>query len=837
MWYFCRQKINKTGIDNIVSYCSNKLVNISARLDMQNKVTDVILSTISKYLISARNLLPSIDSYSAVLSVLYGIHKEYTVIDVPNQYFFFEEPEDTLLRDLFEWCKNDMYHCYGNSENSVKNYYDLNYSLYRALSDIDHSSFEDAYVTVLTKLFEIMSSSTTSRGEFYSPESINKLISYYINASNCNSVYDPFCGTASIVHSLTKQELKFEGQEINHLVSIWARLNMEARYGYDNGISCADSISQWNESHFEAVVTCPPFGTRFSTEQRIRLESGKDLMTDNLEEVLFSRAFSVNKAKLVAVLEPLSFCYSKRYTNLRKFLVDENYLDTLIVLPEKLLYETSIPSCLVVCKSGRNENDPVRVVDATSYIVDDVKNRSFDFERFIQDIEIDDKSICVYASTEKIIGYDYNLNLYLYNQRLVELKEGQTLVPLSGLVKEVGKKRVSPLTDKHNVLPADFFSRSIIEVILNKNRLILPSEERRSTPRSLVEVVNGKKYVLCIDSIINVAPKFAIYSGDENFTCMQGVKVFEVNENFVTPEYLVHQLINNPVLKTGYGPLSNYMYLQIVVDNIKDQKEIISRLAQQHSVNARLEQEADEKRLGVKQNISDLEHMLGTPQSRVDSLIYNLEHMSPGDDNYHSTVKGLKDNVEYIKRIIQFSNAQISTDMFYLEKIDIAEFIKAYCTAWKNYGGNYFGLSFKNNLDDNRILPFDKTLMKVLLDAILTNAERHGFRKHQKKENLVEMSLDLESYENKPYIVLRVANNGTPFKDGFTLNDYVTRGKYSATSGRSGLGGYHVYQITKGHHGFLYIDSNKIWNVIIEVLLPVDNVEPNNLVEYEHDCI
>jgi sensor histidine kinase regulating citrate/malate metabolism len=132
---------------------------------------------------------------------------------------------------------------------------------------------------------------------------------------------------------------------------------------------------------------------------------------------------------------------------------------------------------------------------------------------------------------------------------------------------------------------------------------------------------------------------------------------------------------------------------------------------------------------------------------------------------------------------------------------------------------------------------FDKALLKVMLDSILTNVERHGFDKRRNDANRVEITLDLERYEDKPYVVLRVANNGAPFRSGFTIDDYITRGRYSASSGRSGLGGYHVYQIVKGHKGFLCLDSNKIWNVIVEVLLPIDYVELDNLVEYEHECI
>ena len=132
---------------------------------------------------------------------------------------------------------------------------------------------------------------------------------------------------------------------------------------------------------------------------------------------------------------------------------------------------------------------------------------------------------------------------------------------------------------------------------------------------------------------------------------------------------------------------------------------------------------------------------------------------------------------------------------------------------------------------------FDAALLKVMLDSILTNVERHGFNKHKNEANQVEISLSLEKYEERPYVVMRVANNGAPFKSGFKIDDYITRGRYSASSGRSGLGGYHVYQRVKGHNGFLYLDSNKVWNVIVEVLLPIDNVETDNLVEYEHECI
>jgi signal transduction histidine kinase len=260
-------------------------------------------------------------------------------------------------------------------------------------------------------------------------------------------------------------------------------------------------------------------------------------------------------------------------------------------------------------------------------------------------------------------------------------------------------------------------------------------------------------------------------------------------------------------------------------------------MSQQYAAKKSAEKEADIKRLGVKSNISDLEHLLQTTQANIGGIIYDLGKLYPEDEKYHSLVKGLNDNVEYMNRVIRFSNATINKDMFNLKLQDLDQFIKSYCSAWLNYSGNYFNLSLKSNLGGNNMVMFDKTYLKLMLDSILTNVERHGFKKQRRDENLVEISLSLESYANKPYVVLRVANNGLPFKKGFTLDDYKQRGRYSGNTGRSGLGGYHVFEIAKGHNGFLYIDSNKVWNVVVEVLLPIDNVESDNLTVYEHECI
>jgi signal transduction histidine kinase len=198
--------------------------------------------------------------------------------------------------------------------------------------------------------------------------------------------------------------------------------------------------------------------------------------------------------------------------------------------------------------------------------------------------------------------------------------------------------------------------------------------------------------------------------------------------------------------------------------------------------------------------------------------------------------------MDYMSRLIRFNNAKIDSTLFNMREGSIIEFVKDYADGWRNYGGNYFELTITNELQTDSMVVFDKNMLTVMLDAILSNAVRHGFMKDKThtEHNRVDINLLAVSYMDKPYLQMRVVNNGEPMKDGFTIKDYTSRGRFSAQTGRSGLGGYHVYQVVKGHNGFLYLDSNNVWNMVVEILLPLcSDTSVNDLIEYEHgqDCI
>ncbi len=761
------------------------------------------------------------EMFTSVLAVLYAKHKGYyiEVRDIRN--IEYEINDDSLFIDLVNSIKTaecvQVVLCKINAE----------------LDQINIERFNAIYVDTLKELFNLVSISSGRRiDDFYTPREIIKLMAQVVQGEKCTSVYDPFCGTASLVYDLPN--VHFEGQELNMQTSLYARVNLEATCGTADDIRVCDSTRDWTASKFDALVTCPPFGVRLNPVQQKAIQGfNPAFRCKSIDDLVFTLPFIRNNAQISVVLTAIGFCFRGNSDyELRRYLVEQNLLDTIISLPANILYGTSIRTVIVVCKKHRMDNEPIKIIHAEDYYLGDNRKRTFDVDRTLAMIDSfgDD---CVKVTLADVRKYDYNLNPALYFNQDFELKEGQKVVRLGDLITKVEGERVH-LSDVEEVYKTSSLSKNFIEVLLNNSKVSLLEETRRSASYRHF-AVSGKKYLLCLSTPMGT--KYGLFSDNKDFSIFGEIRVFEINESLVNPEYLVYTLINNEAINMGQMSLMEYIMLPIVLDSIETQKSVVNKMAQQYQEHRLAEQEADAKRLGVKRNISDLEHMLGTTQNRIGKIIQRLEKVTPNADNYLQLIKQLKDNVGYMNRTIQYTNTRIESVSFNKQSGDISEFIKDYVDAWKNYGSNCFALDVFDELDEKLDLSYDKGLLTVMLDSILNNAVRHGFHKRKDIGNQVLIHLSEVAYEDSPYLLLSIANNGEAMSAGFSIEDYVSRGRYTASTGRTGLGGYHVYQIVKGHNGYLRLDSNKQWNVIVEVLLPINTTSVNELPIYENECI
>ena len=762
-----------------------------------------------------------------ILFVLYAVHKGYS-INTASGYLEPKDYDDELYHDLINVAYIDE-----NSQRIIS-------SLYEALNYIDNNKFNAVYADVLKSLADrLCSYYGRMRGEFYTPQEISQLMAYIIKEERCRSIYDPFCGTASIVHELSTgvTNIYFDGQEKDAKTALFARVNLEAANVSNGKICLGDSIRCWNHMQYDAIATCPPFNLRLSLDEQRELENRSQpyYLSRSIEEMVHTTPFYINNAKLSVVLEPTGICFrgapGSRNYNLRRYLVEENLLDTIIALPANILYGTSIPSVILICKRHRRENDPITFIHAEEYYTGDRRKRILDVDRLVEMIQTDRKD-CVAVKKSDIIEYAYNLNPSLYINQNLNLKEGQQVVRLGDLVVPIEGERINDNTVIDSISPR-ILSRDFLEILLNNSK-VTNSESRRNISYRRY-AASDKKYILSYTSMLE--SKYGLFTDNKDFACPADIKVYEVNETAVIPAYLAHILVNNEAFTKNSMPLSHYMSFPIVIDSLDKQKELVNKIVQEYRAQTIAEQEADAMRLGVKNNISDLEHMLGSTQFRIGKIIQRLEYVTPEATNYQRMVKQLKDNVEYMNRIIHYSSANIASETINKKTDDIGEFLNTYADGWNNYGCNSFKLTIINEMGETPQVSFDKVLMTVMLDSILNNASGHGFGKIKREGNSVQISLSIVEHESCPYLLMSVANNGSAMIDGFTISDYISRGRYSASSGHSGLGGYHIYQIVKGHQGFIYLDSNKLWSVIVDVLLPINYTNINNIPVYDHECI
>ena len=793
---------------------------------METRMTTISFKPLGNYLYQAKEKASFNEVAIGALYVMYAVHKQYDNSPVSGTSLQFIQKNDGLLEDL---------------ASKVATHPSLNEFLvpfYDTLSKMSHEEYEAIYLNCVLSLSHFVAiNGRKNSHEFYTTREVTKLMAMLTLHDGYHSVYDPFCGTAAISHFFfdSEKQFKFLGQDISYVSSLFARVNMEMASGKDEGIVNADSIKSWDNNPFDAVVSCPPLDLVLSQRYLDSLSYDISKAIHNPHELIVQRAFEINKAKMVMLLDSMSFCYRDGSERFRRFLVDHNLLEMVISLPAQLFYGTSNQSVIYICRSDRREEQPIRFID-THPIFSSKEKLGVLSDVIYQEILNEDSSMCSSVLPETVIGTGYNLIPALYFRSNPELKKGQKIFRLSDLIEEVDGESVAP-TDLAASVPKSLFSDDFIKVILNKDKDGAPLEEQylRKDCKHY-HAVSGEKYLLIPHTGYN--NHIALRTDGRDFMSACSL-VFRINEDNVSPDYLAYILTTDPIVKQKTLSLKNLMQMMFVIDDKKKQKQIVDSLLRQYDEEMRLVRETEAKRLGIKKNISDLEHMLGTTQIRIEEIISMLYDMTPGDISYQKTVKALKDNFEYMNRVIKYSNSNISADQMNLKAGVISEYIMGYTDGWRNYGGNYFRLEVVDNLPKGLTVVFDRVMLTVMLDSILSNAIRHGFhkRKNYTEDNRVEISLDVVKKAKKPYVLIKVSNNGDPMAEDFTIKDFVSRGRYSPETGRSGLGGYHIHQIATGHGGFLFIDSTKVWNMIVEVLIPITGEVDETMEEYEHECL
>lgn len=346
----------------------------------------------------------------------------------------------------------------------------------KGVESLDFGNFEDNEIDLFGDAYEFLISNYAanagkSGGEFFTPQTVSKLIARLamLGQSSVNKIYDPACGSGSLLLQAKKQfdehliEEGFFGQEINHTTYNLARMNMFLHnINYDKfDIALGDTLLQpqyGNEKPFDAIVSNPPYSVnwvgsedptlinddRFAPAGVLAPKSKADFAF-----VLHALSYLSARGRAAIVCFPGIFYRGGAEQKIRKYLVDNNFVETVISLPPNLFYGTTIAvNILVLSKHKSDTRTQFIEASGEDFFKKETNNNVLLPEHIDRIVEIfGDKEEVQYVATSVdnsvIAENDYNLSVSSY----VESEDKREVIDIVKLNAEVAQtvKRIDVL--------------------------------------------------------------------------------------------------------------------------------------------------------------------------------------------------------------------------------------------------------------------------------------------------------------------------------------------------------------------------------------------------------
>jgi type I restriction enzyme M protein len=338
----------------------------------------------------------------------------------------------------------------------------------KGIEELDFGNFEDNQIDLFGDAYEFLISNYAanagkSGGEFFTPQNVSKLIAQLAmhKQTSVNKIYDPACGSGSLLLQAKKHfdnhiiEEGFYGQEVNPTTYNLARMNMFLHnINYDKfNIALGNTLIDphyGDEKPFDAIVSNPPYSIkwignddptlinddRFAPAGVLAPKSKADFAF-----VLHALSYLSSKGRAAIVCFPGIFYRGGAEQKIRKYLVDNNFVETVISLAPNLFYGTSIAVNILVLSKHKTDTK-TQFIDATGddFFKKATNNNVLEDKHINKIIQIFDKKedvahVAVSIDNNKIAENDYNLSVSSY----VEAKDNREVIDIAELNAEISK--------------------------------------------------------------------------------------------------------------------------------------------------------------------------------------------------------------------------------------------------------------------------------------------------------------------------------------------------------------------------------------------------------------
>ena len=320
-------------------------------------------------------------------------------------------------------------------------------------------AFGDAYEFLMSMY---ASNAGKSGGEFFTPQEVSELLTRLavVGKKSVNKVYDPACGSGSLLLKsakiLGKENVRngFYGQEINLTTYNLCRINMFLHdIGYDKfDIACEDTLTNpqhWDDEPFEVIVSNPPYSIKWKGDEDPvlindpRYSPAGVLAPKSKADFAFimhSLSWLATNGTASIVCFPGILYRGGAEQKIRKYLVDNNYIDCIIQLPDNLFFGTSIATCIMVLKKSKKDNS-ILFIDASKECVKVTNNNKLADKNIEHIVKIfidrkDKEYVAKLVSNAEIEENDYNLSVSTYVEK-EDTREKIDIVELNKKIEEI----------------------------------------------------------------------------------------------------------------------------------------------------------------------------------------------------------------------------------------------------------------------------------------------------------------------------------------------------------------------------------------------------------------
>lgn len=304
-------------------------------------------------------------------------------------------------------------------------------------SDNTIDAFGDAYEFLMTMY---ASNAGKSGGEFYTPQEVSELLAEIttVGKKEVNKVYDPACGSGSLLLKFSKvlgrENVRqgFFGQEINLTTYNLCRINMFLHdINYNNfDVALGDTLidpKHWDDEPFDAIVSNPPYSIKWEGDANPllindpRFSPAGVLAPKSKADLAFTMHMLswLSTSGTAAIVEFPGVLYrGGAEQKIRKYLIDNNYIDTVIQLPPDLFFGTTIATCIVVLKKSKKDNKTLFIDASAEFVRNGNKNKlSEENRKKILNAFINREDIEYFAKlvdNKDVADNDYNIAVSSY---------------------------------------------------------------------------------------------------------------------------------------------------------------------------------------------------------------------------------------------------------------------------------------------------------------------------------------------------------------------------------------------------------------------------------------